>query len=107
MLRLTGRTNSDGVVKVFSELIFALALVAVGSGCQTFKYTSFTPLDARLEPGLGGGALYFVLVNTSGRPLHNYSFSAYLWNEHDQRARLRKRPVRRYLGSGSELGAGK
>jgi hypothetical protein len=51
------------------------------TGCQTTQYTDFAPLDARLEPVPGGGAKYFLLINTSGKTLHNVSFSAYLWDE--------------------------
>jgi len=58
-----------------------LGSVLALTGCQGLKPTSFAPFDARLEPAPGGGARYLVLVNTSDKDLHNYSFSVYAWDE--------------------------
>jgi hypothetical protein len=83
---------------------FSLALLA---GCQTaLEQTSFAPLEARLEPVPDGGAQYFVLVNTSGRELQNFSYSAYIYNENGQNATKRNRPVYEFQGSGAKWGPG-
>ena len=82
-------------------------VVVVLMGCQGPQYTSFAPVNARLEPVPGGGAQYFLLINTSGRELHNVSLSAYLWDEHTESLISRQQPCRRYEGSGSSWPAGK
>ena len=51
------------------------------TGCETLQDTSFAPVDARLEPIPGGGAQYFVMVNTNGQTLHNVHFRAYMWDD--------------------------
>jgi hypothetical protein len=51
------------------------------TGCETLQDTSFAPVDARLEPIPGGGAQYFVMVNTSGQTLHHVRFRAYMWDD--------------------------
>ena len=56
--------------------------LAIMTGCESLKDTSFAPLEARLEPISGGGAQHFVLINTSGQKLHNFRFGAYMWDDH-------------------------
>ena len=51
------------------------------TGCETLQDTSFTPVDARLEPIPGGGAQGFVVINTSGQTLHHFRFRAYMWDD--------------------------
>jgi hypothetical protein len=51
------------------------------TGCETLRDTSFAPIDARLEPIPGGGAQYFVMVNTNVQTLHNVRFRAYMWDD--------------------------
>jgi len=71
------------------------------------KPTSFAPFSARLEPVPRSGVQYLVLVNSSGRELHNYSFSAYLYSELLRRNPLvRNVPFRQYAGSGATLPSG-
>ena len=83
---------------------FSLALLA---GCQTAtQQTSFAPIEPRLESIPGGGAQYFVLVNTSGKDLHNVSFSAYLYNEDEQNPVKRGKWVYEFQGSGATWGLG-
>jgi hypothetical protein len=49
------------------------------TGCESLQDTSFAPLDCKLEPISGGGAQYFVLINTSGQTLHHLSLSGDIW----------------------------
>lgn len=51
------------------------------TGCQSLQYTSFAPVEARLERVPGGGAQHLVIVNTSGQELHNCRFRAYMWDD--------------------------
>jgi hypothetical protein len=85
-------------------LCVALLLVglAVG-GCQATKPKSFAPFEARLEL-IHGGARHFVLVNSSGGELHNYSFSAYMYDDNAHRL-FRQHPVGMFVGSGRTLKA--
>ncbi len=76
--------------------LWVLALL----GCQGPQYTSFAPVTAELLPIPGGGAKYFVMLNTSGRTLHNFNASAYLWDERSESPISRQRPFKRYFGSG-------
>jgi hypothetical protein len=98
-------TSGYKPMKTLPRLVFAQALLLMG--CQTSQYTSFAPLDAKLEPVPNGGARYFVLVNTTGQDLHNFSFSAYLWNDDDWNPIRQQRPVKHYTASGARLEAGK
>lgn len=50
------------------------------TGCESLQDTSFAPLGAKLEPIPGGGAHYFVAVNTSGQTLHNIHFEVVIWS---------------------------
>jgi len=83
-------------------LVFAIGL----AGCQTQTpgSASFAPFDARLELVPGGGARHFVVINTSGEELHNYSFSAYMWN--DMTARPFRNETHRFMASGAVLEPG-
>jgi hypothetical protein len=90
--------------------------LAVLTGCKSLQDTSFAPLDARLEPIPGGGAQGFVVINTSGQVLHNYRFSAYMWDDRaitytaDNNSSLPKRlPAMTYtfMGSGFEWEPGR
>src|SRR5216683_3149513 len=92
-------------MKVFGGFVLVCVLVLVG--CQSPQYTSFTPLEARLEAVPGGGALYFVLVNTSGQDLHNCTYSAYIWSDENPNPIYRGRPAKRYTGSRQKWEAGK
>jgi len=56
--------------------------VALLTGCESLQSTSFAPFDAKLEPIPGGGAQYFVVINTSGRTLHNFRFSGDIQQSH-------------------------
>jgi hypothetical protein len=85
------------------------------TGCETLQDTSFAPIDARLEPIPGGGAQYFVMVNTSGQTLHNVRFRAYMWDDRaitytagNNFAFPQRLPAMTYtfMGSGSEWNPG-
>jgi hypothetical protein len=80
-------------------LIVGLALV----GCQATKPTSFAPFEARLEL-VHGGARHFVLVNTSGGELHNYSFTAYMYDGYAHRL-FRQHPAKMFEDSGHTIKA--
>src|SRR5260370_1736731 len=90
--------RSNTPMKDFRVLpcLWVLALL----GCQGPQYTSFAPVTAELLPIPGGGAKYFVMLNTSGRTLHNFNASAYLWDERSESPISRQRPFKRYFGSG-------
>jgi hypothetical protein len=81
---------------------FLLILITLTS-CKTATYTAFKPFDARLEPVPNSIAKYLIFLNSSGRELHDYSFSAYIWNDHGQDQLRRTEPVKRYIGSGVRL----
>lgn len=82
---------------------FYLLTLIILSGCQTSVFTTFAPFDARLEPVPNGAAKYLLFLNSSDQALHNFSFSAYMWND-DSRSQLRRsRPIKRYIGSGIQL----
>jgi hypothetical protein len=84
----------------------ALTLILGLAGCQTQTpgSPSLAPFDARLELVPGGGARHFVVINTSGQELHNYSFSAYMWN--DKNAMLFHNDTHRFIASGATLQPG-
>src|SRR3954466_7089149 len=93
------------MMRVGLSLTLGLALVAVG--CQAPKHSSFSPFSAHLESIPGSAAQYLVLINTSGRDLHNFRYSAYLYSElipHHPLAR--NRPFKQLLGSGHTLASG-
>ncbi len=90
----------------FSLGIIGLLLI-VAFGCATSKSADFAPFDARFEAVPGGGAQHLVLINTSGRHLHNFRFAAHVWNEHSRYWLRQHRPFRNYQGSGPELPIGK
>ncbi len=84
-----------------------LPLILATVGCQSPQPTPFAPLSARLEPIPGSAAQYFVLANTSGQELHNFHYSAYLYNALLRRPpSVRRLPIRQFVGSGSSLRAG-
>ena len=85
-------------MRILTALLLALLLVS--AGCLTPTYTTFAPLDARLEAVPGGGAQYLVLINTSEYELRNYSFSLYVWREAGSRPLLSERPIVRGMASG-------
>src|SRR5438477_1606346 len=98
------RTSIRAII-LRSPLVLGLALV---SGCQTSKYTSFAPFSARLEHVPGGGAERFVLMNTSGLELHNYHYTAYVWTDSHLRHPIdRQMPISSFRDSGSKLVADK
>jgi hypothetical protein len=84
---------------LFSLLILTMLL----TGCKTPAYTSFAPFDARLESVPNSVAKYLVFVNISEQELHNFSFSAYLWDDHSEDRFRSGRPIQRYMGSGARL----
>ena len=84
-------------------LAIVALLLLVGVGCATSKPREFAPFDARFETVPGGGAQHLVLINTSGRHLHNFRFAAHVWNEHSRYWLQQRRPFRDYQGSGAEL----
>jgi hypothetical protein len=87
------------------QMILLGSCVAI-TGCQGLKPTSFSPFDARLEPVPGGGTKYLVLVNVSNQDLHNWSFSAYLWNERQSNPIVAGNPHCYAQGSGRLWKAG-
>ena len=88
-------------------LYFALAVALAATGCQTSGSSKFTPFSAKLESVQGGGAQYFVIINTSGQELHNFSYTAYLYSELLRRhPAVRNLPIRPDLASGSRLKPG-
>src|SRR2546425_9664863 len=89
-----------------SLAVITLFLLAT-LGCATSKTSDFAPFEAQLEPVRGGGAKHLVLINSSGRELHNFRFSAYVFNEHSLYWVRRHQPYRDYLGSGAALPSGK
>ena len=93
------------------RFIQCLQIILLGScmaltGCQGLKPTSFAPFEARLEPVPGGGVKYLVLVNDGSQDLHNWSISAYLWNEHQSNPVVAGNPHCYVQGSGSLWKAG-
>src|ERR1017187_4152907 len=73
------RLIDNPAIKLFCALVFSLVIIV--TSCKTPVYTSFAPFDARLEPVPDSVAKYLIFLNTDGRTLHNYNFSAYLWND--------------------------
>ena len=63
------------------KLLAGLAGFVWLTGCQSLQYTTFAPVEARLESIPGGGAQHLVVVNTSGRVLNNCRFRAYMWDD--------------------------
>src|SRR6266436_1875510 len=90
-------------MKLFHGMVIVLAVTALG--CQSASHTSFAPFNARLEPIPHGGARHLVIVNSSGMNLHNYKFSADMWN--DKNLRMMRNHTRRFYGSGAKLTPGK
>jgi hypothetical protein len=66
-------------MKKCALFLFACLGVMILSGCHTTQGTVFIPLEPKLEPVQLGGAQTMILVNTSGRPLYNVKFRAYMW----------------------------
>ncbi|HVU08634.1 MAG TPA: hypothetical protein VHG89_08850 [Verrucomicrobiae bacterium] len=60
------------------QILGCLGLVVL-TGCESVQDTSFAPLEAKLEAIPGGGAQYFVVVNTSGKTLHDLKFWGNIW----------------------------
>src|SRR6267142_2199591 len=91
--------------KFFAGFVFSIALCALAllTGCQSMRDTALAPLDARLEPVPGGGAKYLVLVNVSGKELHHFSLSGYLYNDEELNMFWRSRPTREFVGSCAQL----
>ena len=85
--------------QVNTKLSFGCLGLALLAGCLAPEYTSFAPLDARIEPVPSGGARYFIVVNTSGRELHNVSCSAYMWNDCAPNPIRRASPIYKFEGS--------
>jgi hypothetical protein len=95
------KRNDNLALKLFCALVFSLVITV--TGCKTPVYTSFAPFDARLEPIPDSVARYIIFLNTGGRALHNYSFSAYLWDDETLNRFRREKPIKRYMGSGVSL----
>jgi hypothetical protein len=64
-------------ITIFLVVVFCLVL----TGCQSLQDTQFAPLEARLDPGHSGGAVYMVVINSSGQELHNVNFRGYMWGD--------------------------
>lgn len=84
-----------------------LVLVLTFTGCRSLEPTAFAPFEARLDPVPGGGAYRFVLVNTSGKELHNLWFTAESWDNHDHWLDLPSNKNYRWWGKHDRLGPGK
>jgi hypothetical protein len=95
------RLIDNPAIKLFCALVFSLVIIV--TSCKTPVYTSFAPFDARLEPVPDSVAKYLIFLNTDGRTLHNYNFSAYLWNDDSLDRRRWETPIKRYMGSGAGL----
>jgi len=91
-------------MKLVQALAFTFLLVA--TGCQSPSYTSFAPLDARLEPIPTKNSRYLVVINSSGMMLHNLTFSSYLWTDEGRHRQHGERMLGRGMGSLAELPPG-
>ena len=69
-------------MKKCALFLFACLSVIMFSGCRSVD-TTFIPLEPKFESVPMGGAQTIVLVNTSGRPLYNVKFRAYVWGNNN------------------------